>query len=315
MTDATVRAAAAALLSSAAIACDCSGRSVDVHHYHCTDSSTCGEGWSCVDGGCVEGAAGGGAALGGGSQSGGGAATGGGAGGGSVVDAGATCDLDTVAACDPGYTCQWRSLPDDPYAGFCAPGCDPIAQDCVSHADKCGLNNSSYLACINNGFDVDGEPCSMDDNCNRGLACSFDMGPAYGFCRRICNWTDAPCPAGQFCMNTIAVQPPGAYLRVCGANPCSLLVQNCPGLACRPFVAGGNSCVPVGALDAGSPCVGDSDCGTGLLCAVAPGQGSECRGFCNLDGGDPACPAQQQCTPSFDRTGFALESGTAGVCL
>jgi hypothetical protein len=317
MRGATFRAAAVAFLSSAAVACDCGGRSVDVHHYRCTDSSSCGEGWSCVDGGCVEGAAGGGAtgggsagggaALGGGSQSGGGTATG----GGGAVDAGTLCDVYTMAPCGQGYTCQWRNITHDPHAGLCAPGCDPVAQNCPH---KCGLDTSSYLACEPNGFAVEGEPCSTDDACNAGLACSSDVGPT-SFCRQYCNWTDAGCPAGQFCINTVAVQPPGAFARVCEPNPCSLLAQDCGGFACRPFVGGGNNCFQFGTQDAGTPCVVDSDCRAGLICAVAPGQGSECRGFCSLDGGPPACPAPQQCSEYFDSTGFLIEGGTAGVCL
>jgi hypothetical protein len=330
------------------VACDCGGRNVDVFLYHCTDSSTCGDGWSCVNGACVMGefggggaagggiadgggatggsAAGGGAALGGGgtaggSPSGGGGATGGGhtgggTGGGGPFDGGAACDVDTGLPCAAGYTCQWTGNVNDFNAGLCTPGCDPLAQVCGMNL-KCALNPTDTLTCLLNGNNSEGQVCQSElpDICRAGYSCALDIGPNY-FCRHFCNWTDAGCPDGQFCMNTLSI-PPGVDLVLCEPNPCRLFLQDCGSTAfsCRPFLGGGDQCTENGPQDAGGPCTKDSDCGTGYGCGYVTSRGALCQPYCNLDGGAPACPASEQCTPVFDWTGFPAEGGTAGMCL
>jgi hypothetical protein len=323
----------AATLLSAAIACDCGGREVDVFHYHCTDASTCGAGWSCVNGACVEGTAGGsgdggavggggatggggavggGAALGGGSQSGGGGATGGG--GGMIFDAGAKCDDRTGTPCGPGYTCLWNGSLGDLFTGFCSPGCNPWAPDCGAGL-RCAINPPDFtFECVDAGADGEGDSCSpmSPDSCQAGLVCSFDVG-GDARCRHFCNWTDAGCPAGQYCTYTTPANPGEVW--VCGPNPCSVLAQDCGGFeTCQAVYGGGNECRSPGNGDAGATCVGLNDCSTGLSCFRANGK-STCEPFCNRDGSAPTCPGTQACTAAIDATGFPIEGNTAGICL
>jgi hypothetical protein len=163
--------------------------------------------------------------------------------------------------------------------------------------------------CLTAGTGTDGSGCDAPSDCSAGYECI-----APGICRRYCCAGDCS-NQSEFCDIQTLSTDPGTSVPVCmPIHGCGLLDQPTDAGTCGPGQTcsvvrtdGANSCVAVGAGEAGDSC-DTVDCGEGLVCLGSSGQ-RRCYVLCHTTGGSPECSRKQSCKgglPLFPMPGVGI---------
>jgi hypothetical protein len=242
-------------------------------------------------GGGVTGGGTGGGVTGGGT---GGGVTGGGTGGGVTGGGAGNCNIATQD-CPTGNACMVRV---DQSGTSCFPGvCDVVTQNCAATTDKCSYlgqaDGGGIRGCAPTGAVAEGQPCTMPDNCAKGMICVGPQGSAT--CQKFCYRTTDCTGTGQ-CIGAVQIpgtpELPATCVTLTTCDPLSQ--SSCPsGQGCY-LTQTGPSCLGAGTVALNGTCgQATGNCTPGNLCLVTM-QGATsgtCKPFCNLDGGMPNCGA------------------------
>ncbi|MFZ5438679.1 MAG: hypothetical protein ACOZQL_01660 [Myxococcota bacterium] len=240
-------------------------------------------------GGSVTGGGGGNATGGGGGTTGGGGGTTGGGGGTTGGGGGSSTPCNVMAQnCPSGQSCLYT---DNMGNAACFPGaCDIVSQNCTTATDKCsymGFQDGGVgRACAPAGAKTEGQPCGpQTDDCAKGLAC------VGGVCAKFC-YTSANCTGQGQCIGLVQIggsrEVPATCVTLAACDP---FLQNCPsGQGCY-LTQTGPACVTEGSVAIGGNCQ-SANCVKGSVC-LGGTSGPTCHGFCNRDGGMPACATGQ----------------------
>lgn len=244
-----------------------------------------GNGGGSMGGGTGGGMTGGGTGTGGGTT-GGGTGTGGGTtggGGGGLVTG---CSIGSQN-CRPGESCMYSNAMG---ATSCFPGvCDVVTQNCPTASEKCSYagfaDGGTGRVCAPAGNIAEGQACAMgSDLCARGLVCI--SGTCAKYCYQTSNCTAAT--NGQ-CVGVVQIGGTAELPTTCiNIASCDPLLQNCPmtAQACS-LTQSGPGCIQAGNVAIGASCT-MGNCVKGAVC-IGDQTAANCRAFCNLDGGMPAC--------------------------
>lgn len=174
--------------------------------------------------------------------------------------------------------------------------CDPFATRPCS-GQLCIPDRSMRTRCASPAFTLrtEGASCSLDNECERGLACMSLAGVFQ--CRRLCRAGDSTCGAGNVC--GVPYDSTTPCLRFCVPS-CDIYEQDCAaGQACVNFRPAStdastiSACLPEGTTPIGGACMYADSCVRGGVCL-----GSVCRQLCD----DPA-----------DCTTGACVAGSSGI--
>lgn len=288
--------------------CSAASQTCNMTTKSCIGSVATGGGTSGTGGG-TSGTGGGTSGTGGGTSGTGGGTSG--TGGGSMGTGGGTSGLpcDYLAPnCPAGTECVLNDI--NGTAGSCVPGaCSLLGQDCMAPNTKCivgpladaGIARQCTPFVLGDGGTAEGGACvqAISDPCQKGAQCVGVNGAA-ATCRRFCNLA-LGCGPGAECnlgVSFSVVQGGQSELHpVCSAiTACDPYTQMpCAAMeACQLYRQGTPAgCLPAGTVMGGGQCNAQALCARGFQCVVggAGGAMGNCRAFCNVDGGAPACAA------------------------
>jgi hypothetical protein len=286
--------------------CAASSQTCNMTTKSCIGSVATGGGTSGTGGG-TSGTGGGTSSTGGGTSSTGGGTAGGSMGTGGGMSGLMPCDF-TAPNCPAGSECLLNDV--NGTAGKCVPGqCSVVVQDCTAPNTKCivgpvpdgGLARQCAPFQLGDGGVNEGAACTpaVADPCQKGAQC-IGSTASNATCRRYC----APisgCGPGSECnlgiTFTLMSGPTNELHLVCSPiTACDPYTQMpCQAMeACQLYRSGAPAgCLPSGPVMGGGQCSGSNLCARGFQCVVSGVGGvmGNCRAFCNLDGGAPACTA------------------------
>lgn len=182
--------------------------------------------------------------------------------------------------------------------------CNPTCQSGCS-CGRCNVSSGGAAVCTAVGTRGAGESCLPNaDNCAAGFYCWREScGNTVGRCRQHCT-TNADCPAGLFCQNTIPNSGDGGVTHlVCDAPPvdCDPISNTgCPNPAFTCYLS--NTSTSETLCDCPGPghgvleeCAFYNDCQKGLVCISNVGGliGPHCHPICLV--ASPTCAAPATC--------------------
>jgi hypothetical protein len=180
-------------------------------------------------------------------------------------------------------------------------GC-PASQNCVVVAVD------GTTKCVTTGLKADGDRCSANEECKRGMECRNAI------CRPYCN-DPSQCSSGEVCEPWLYKDNSGNTVASPGTNVCKvrcdLGTQICPsGQGCWLYQnetgAWLGQCAAAGTATTTNTCIEDPwACASGYDCSLG-----NCRKYCKIGGSD--CPSGQSCRPH--RTSASVGGVTWGLC-
>ncbi len=196
----------------------------------------------------------------------------------SSTDTGTKVDTGTASGCD-------KHVGD---------ACDLVLQNCPSADDSCVYSSSTkanVCAKVTTGPGLKGEPCTKNEDCDKGLSC-YDDGKCSPAC---CTGNNSVCGAGGTCSLAITDSTDKVIYHACSYNAvCNPFKYDCPtGQLClfseapstfkcsTPSSAGAVSKAPGGACTYVNDC-GESQTCTQLTSGGDAGSGRKCYLFCWL---------------------------------
>jgi len=195
------------------------------------------------------------------------------------------CEVDGERGCGGDAFCQPIEAGDR--FGVCIPTCDLFDASSCPPDQACFDTGGPARQCLPAGDGMDGDPCSVAEDCAALFACIG--GETDALCEPICD-PDAPdpdalCPgADEICLPLQGPDGMPLDFGFCDVVPeCNLFdPSTCPqGQACGLTGAFDYPvCVAAGSGGEGQRCGGEDGCMPGLIC-VGPDGGASCRRPCN----------------------------------